>query len=30
MEALSAWEHEGDGEGMNALVIVGDKFVVLA
>jgi hypothetical protein len=30
MEEPNAWEHEGDGEDMVALVSVGDNFVVLA
>lgn len=30
MKELNAWEHEGDGEDMVALVSVGDNFVVPA
>jgi hypothetical protein len=30
MEEPSAWEHEGDGEDMEALVSVGDNFIVPA
>jgi hypothetical protein len=30
MEEPSAWEYEGDGEDMDALVSVGDNFVVPA